>query len=63
LISHTEGRVSAEGVKHLDLDKEYVAGSWRKLHNKELHDLYTLPDIIMVISHSRWESNIRMDLE
>jgi hypothetical protein len=26
-----------------------VAGGWRKLHNEELHNLYTSPDIIRVI--------------
>jgi hypothetical protein len=26
-----------------------VTGEWRRLHNKELHDLYCLPHIIWVI--------------
>jgi hypothetical protein len=26
-----------------------VAGGWRRLHNKELHNLYTSQDIIRVI--------------
>ena len=26
-----------------------VIGDWRKLHNKELNDLYSLPNIIHVI--------------
>jgi len=29
--------------------KEEVVGSWRRLHTKELHNLYTLPNIIRVI--------------
>jgi hypothetical protein len=27
--------------------REEVVGGWRRLHNEELHNLYTLPDIIM----------------
>jgi hypothetical protein len=26
--------------------REEVAGEWRRLHNEELHNLYTSPDII-----------------
>jgi hypothetical protein len=26
--------------------REGVTGGWRKLYNKELHDLYSLPSII-----------------
>jgi hypothetical protein len=26
-------------------------GSWRKLHNDELHSLYSSPNIVMVINH------------
>jgi hypothetical protein len=26
-----------------------VVGDWRRLHNKELHNLYALPDVIRVI--------------
>jgi hypothetical protein len=26
-----------------------VTGEWRKLHNKELHDLYSSPSIIRII--------------
>jgi hypothetical protein len=39
--------------------REEVAGCWRKLHTKELHNLYTLPSIIWVIkSRMRWEGNV-----
>jgi hypothetical protein len=27
---------------------EEVAGGWRRLHNEDLHDMYTLPNIIRV---------------
>jgi hypothetical protein len=29
--------------------EEEVAGDWRRLHNKKLHNLYTSPNIIKVI--------------
>jgi hypothetical protein len=29
--------------------REEVAGGWRRLHNEELQNLYTSPDIIRVI--------------
>jgi hypothetical protein len=28
--------------------REEVAGGWRRLHNQDLHNLYTSPDIIRV---------------
>jgi hypothetical protein len=33
--------------------RDEVTGEWRKLHNKELHDLYSSPSIIRIIK-SRW---------
>jgi hypothetical protein len=33
--------------------KREVHGSWRKLHNDELHSLYSSPNIVRVIK-SRW---------
>jgi len=33
--------------------REDVAGKWRKLHNEELHDLYSSPHIIRVINSRR----------
>jgi hypothetical protein len=29
--------------------RDEVTGEWRKLHNEELHDLYSLPSIIRII--------------
>jgi hypothetical protein len=29
--------------------REEVAGGWRRLHDEELHNLYTLPDNIRVM--------------
>jgi hypothetical protein len=31
------------------LKKGEVTGAWRKLHNKELHDLYSSPSVIRMI--------------
>jgi hypothetical protein len=33
--------------------KDKVTGEWRKLHNKELHDLYSSPSIIRIIKSKR----------
>jgi hypothetical protein len=30
-----------------------VTGKWRKLHNEELHDLYSSPSIIRIIKARR----------
>jgi hypothetical protein len=36
--------------------RDEVIGSWRKLHNKELHNLYCLPSIIRMIKSRRMRS-------
>jgi hypothetical protein len=33
----------------LGLKRDGVTGGWRKLHNEELHDLYSSPSIITII--------------
>jgi hypothetical protein len=40
--------------------KDELTGGWRKLHNEELHDLYSLPSVIGIISYRmmRWAGNI-----
>jgi hypothetical protein len=37
-----------------------VTGEWRKLHNEELHDLYSSPSIIRVVKSRRirWAGHI-----
>jgi hypothetical protein len=32
------------------LKKDEVMGEWRKLHNRELHNLYSSPDIVRQIT-------------
>jgi hypothetical protein len=35
------------------LKRDEVTGGWRKLHNEELHNLYSSPSIIRVIKSRR----------
>jgi hypothetical protein len=40
--------------------RDGVAGGWRKLHNEELHDLYSSPSIIKILKsrRMRWASHV-----
>jgi hypothetical protein len=40
--------------------RDEVMGGWRKLHNDELHDLYSLPSIIRIIKSRmmRWAGHV-----
>jgi hypothetical protein len=40
--------------------RDEVTGGWRKLHNKELHGLYSSPSIVMVIKgrRMRWAGHV-----
>jgi hypothetical protein len=35
--------------------RDEVMGEWRKLHNEELHNLYSSPDIIRQVKSSQGE--------
>jgi hypothetical protein len=37
-----------------------VTGEWRKLHNEELHDLYSSPSIIRIVKkrRMRWAGHV-----
>jgi hypothetical protein len=35
------------------LKRDELTGKWRKLHDKELHDLYSSPNIIRIIKSRR----------
>ena len=37
-----------------------VIGKWRKFHNEELRDLYSLPNIVRVVKSKkmRWEEHV-----
>jgi hypothetical protein len=39
--------------KIFGLKRDEVKGDWRKLHNEELHNLYSLPNIIRMITSRR----------
>jgi hypothetical protein len=40
--------------------RDEVTGEWRKLHNEELNDLYTLPNIVRVVKSRRmkWAGHV-----
>jgi hypothetical protein len=40
--------------------RDEVTGEWRKLHNEELDDLYSLPNIVRVVKsrRMRWASHV-----
>jgi hypothetical protein len=40
--------------------RDEVTGEWRKLHNKELHDLYSSPRVIRIIKsrRMRWAGHV-----
>jgi hypothetical protein len=39
--------------------RDEVTGGWRKLHNEELHNLYSLPSIIrMMKPRRRWTGHV-----
>ena len=40
--------------------RDQVTGEWRKLHNEELSDLYSLPNIVRVVKsrRMRWAGNV-----
>jgi hypothetical protein len=40
--------------------RDVVTGEWRKLHNKELHDMYSSPSTIRIIKSSRmrWAGHV-----
>jgi hypothetical protein len=45
-----EGKVVS---KVLGLRRREVTGDWRKVHNEELHDLYSTPGIMRVMTSPR----------
>jgi hypothetical protein len=40
--------------------RDEVTGEWRKLHNEELNDLYSLPNIVLVVKsrRMRWAEHV-----
>jgi hypothetical protein len=46
-------------------EKDEVTGGWRKLHNEELHNLYSSPKIVRMITSRtmRWEGHVARMVE
>ena len=46
--------------KVFGLKRDEVTGEWRKLHNEELNDLYSLPNIVRVVKsrRMRWAGHV-----
>jgi len=38
--------------------RDEVTGEWRKLHNEEPRDLYSLPNIVRVVKSRRWAGHV-----
>jgi hypothetical protein len=53
-------RVSGNRVLRIVGSKREEDGSWRKLHNDELHNLYSSPNIVRVIKSRRmkWAGHV-----
>jgi hypothetical protein len=53
-------RVLENRVLRRVLKKDEMTGEWRKLHNKELRDLYSSPSIIRLITsrRMRWAGHV-----
>jgi hypothetical protein len=45
--------------------RDEVTGEWRKLHNEELNDLYSLPNIVRVVKsrRMRWAGHVSRMVE
>jgi hypothetical protein len=54
-------RVSDNRVLRIfEQDRDEVTGDWRKLHNEELHNLYSSPSVIIMIKsrRMRWAGHV-----
>jgi hypothetical protein len=62
LVSHFGGRTQTENrvLRKIFGPKREEDGSWRKLHNDELHNLYSSQNIVTVIKsrRMRWAGHV-----
>jgi hypothetical protein len=62
LTIHNRSRVFENRVRRriFGPKTDEVTGDWRKLHNEELHGLYSSPSIVRVIKarRTRWAGNV-----
>jgi len=54
------GRNVSLGCLRIGSKREEVTGEWRKLHNEELNDLYSLQNIVRVVKsrRMRWAGHV-----
>jgi hypothetical protein len=65
-VNFTVGRTVSDGTvvenrvltRIFGQKRDNVTGSWRELHNEELHNLYSLPSVIRFIGLWQWYINI-----
>jgi len=57
---HFDVDVRISEAIHLRVKRDKVTGEWRKLHNEELRDLYSLPNIVRVVKsrRMRWAGHV-----
>jgi hypothetical protein len=65
LVAYTEGGTRLRVFENRVLrgvfgPEREVTGQWRKLHNEELNDLYSLPNIMRVVKsrRMRWAGHV-----
>jgi len=62
LVAHIEGGTFQNRVlkRIIGPKRDEVTGEWRKLHNDELNDLYSSPNIVRVIKPRRmgWAGHV-----
>ena len=66
LVADIEGGTWAEGFENRVLrsvfgpKRDEVTGEWRKIHNEELSDLYSLPNIVRMVKsrRMRWAGHV-----